>query len=118
MKRLFRTIALVGALVLTPQALAQDSRQDHLYIPLFNRENAVKQISYQNRGKQDLKYSLRINPDSSNELGDFIRDTPLLGTVYEISRDKEPVQLCPGVTFDFPVSNGLIRRFMKFWKED
>ena len=117
MKRLFQTITLLGTLVLTPQALAQDSRQDHLYIPRFSRENAVKQISYQNRGKQDLKYSLRINPDS-DELEVFIRDAPLLGTVYEISRDKEPVQLCPGVTFDFPVSNGLIRRFMKFWKED
>ena len=118
MKRLFQTIILLGALVLTPQALAQDSRQkDYLYIPIFNREKFVQQISYQDRGKQYMNYSPRINLDSRNELKNSIRDVPLLGTFYEISTDNEPIQLCPGITFDFPRGNGLIRRLMKFLKE-
>jgi len=125
MKLLFRTIALIGALVLTPQALAQNNRQeDYLNIPIFNREKAVKQISYQDRGEHDLNYSPRINPDSSNELIDFIINTPL-GTVYEISRDKKPVQLYDGrikITWsasrgNSSVINGLVRRVMKFLKE-
>jgi len=125
MKLLFRTIALIGALVLTPQALAQNNRQeDYLHIPIFNREKAVKQISYQDRGEHDLNYSPRINPDSSNELIDFIINTPL-GTVYEISRDKKPVQLYDGrikITWsasrgNSSVINGLVRRLVKFLKE-
>jgi len=125
MKRLFQTITLLGALVLTPQALAQEKPKDYPYIPIFNREKFVQQILYQNRGKHYLNYSPRINPDSSNELRDFINGAPLLGTVYEMSRDKEPVQLYDGrikITWsasrgNSSVINGLVRRVMKFLKE-
>ncbi len=126
MKRLFQTITLLGTLVLGQQAAAQDSRQkDYLHIQRFSREKAVQRISYQDNGKQYLKYSPRINPYSGNELGDFIRNAPLLGTFYEMSNDKEPVKLYDGrieITFsasrgNSSVINGLIRRFVKLLKE-
>ena len=85
----------------------------------------MQQISYQDRGKHDLNYSPRINLDTGNELRDFIRGAPLLGTVYEMSRDKEPVQLYDGrikITWsasrgNSSVINGLVRRLVKFLKE-
>ena len=126
MKRLFQTITLLGALILGQQAAAQNSRQKaRLYIPVFNSEKFVQEISYRDRGEQYLNYSPRINPDSVNELRDFIRGAPLLGTVYEMSRDKEPVQLYDGrikITWsasrgNSSVINGLVRRLVKFLKE-
>ena len=125
MKRLFQTITLLGALVLTPQALAQEKPKDYIHIPRFNREKFVQQTLYKNRGKHDLSYSPRINSNSGNELRDFIINTPL-GTVYEISRDKKPVQLYDGRGLEITwsasrgnssVINGLVRRLVTFFKE-
>lgn len=116
MKRLFQTITLLGALVLTPQALAQEKPKNYPYIPIFNREKFVQQISYQNRGEYDLHYSPRINSDP-NELEVFINGLPMLGTVYRISKDNEPLQLFPGITFDLHGGNGLARRLVTFFKK-
>ena len=91
----------------------------------WTAEKFVQEISYRDRGEQYLNYSPLINPDSGNELRDFIRGAPLLGTVYEMSRDKEPVQLYDGrikITWsasrgNSSVINGLVRRLVKFLKE-
>lgn len=144
MKRFFQAATLLGALALGQQAfaqnsvqiptkdskqeLSQDSRQkDPFYIPRFSRENVAQYIAYQDNREQglSLNYMPRINPDSENELKSLIRETPLLRTFYEISKDKEPVQLYEGrVRITFSASrrrsspvNGLIRRFVKLVKK-
>lgn len=142
MKRFFQTTTLLGALLLGQQALAQDSTQapikdskqevsqdnrqkNQFYIPRFSRENILQQLSYQGQRGQSLNYLARNNLKSYNELREFIIDRPLLNTFYEISRDKEPLQLYNGridLTFSpsrkksSPV-NGLIRRLIKILKK-
>ena len=133
---------LLGALLLGQQALAQDSAQmpikdskqevshdsgqkNQFYIPRFSREKIIQQLPYRNRAEQELNYLMPDNQKSYNELRDLIRDRPFLNIFYEMSTDKEPLQLYNGmVDFTFSPSrtksspvNGLIRRLIKILKK-
>ena len=110
MKRHFQAAVLFSALFLGQQAFAQENNNKNpFYIPRFSRENAAKQLSYQdsrnyrgnrndeNDGNQEFSqnYIQKIEPyeNGRGELAEFAIETPVLSTLYEISTDRKPFQL-------------------------
>ena len=119
MKGFFQATTLLGVLFFGQQALAQDSvlwpvapatpakeskqeisqtsrQKNPFYIPRFSIEKVVQQLSYQDSRNQGLNYSPRNNPESSDELRDFVIENSALKRVYEISKDNKPFQLYSG----------------------
>ena len=118
MKRIFQSLAFLGALAVGQQAFAQEStkkpeisaknseqelsentrhetRKNPFYIKRFSRENFLYLLPYDkdNQGENGSYYFTRSNPTPSNELREFAMENPLLRT--------------------FSVANGIVRRVMR-----